>query len=34
VLGTLLSMKQELRAMLPQGHGNIINQMRESPLIH
>src|SRR5271156_7139961 len=25
VLGTLLSMKHELRVMLPQGHGNIIN---------
>ena len=25
VLGTLLSMKHELRVMLPQGHGSIIN---------
>jgi NAD(P)-dependent dehydrogenase (short-subunit alcohol dehydrogenase family) len=25
VLGTLLSLKHELRVMLPQGHGNIVN---------
>ena len=25
VLGTLLSMKHELRVMLPQGHGSIVN---------
>jgi NAD(P)-dependent dehydrogenase (short-subunit alcohol dehydrogenase family) len=32
VLGTLLSMKHELRVMLPQGSGSIVNVSRRAPL--